>query len=274
MELRGEITKEMTEHINQKIPKVMEEKFLIATSLNLSISLVDICTDSNLQGAIVCLTDAGKKFSFLQFTLFEALACLAWYRRFSPQSSEKEVIVTGKYYLDYATQLLYAIGEDISWFIIFLLNIEEAINTYFKSSDGKKKLKNMRLVSKMGKVGIYLHENMEANEITNIVIRLKNDPNWKKALKYRGDWVHNGPPNIKGLGNEFVRKNKICIDKNGNKVTYIGAQKQKYTIDQWVDITLHATEALTSALSDFIEIAIERKCEIKKFFINPKQEQQ
>lgn len=125
----------------------------------------------------------------------------------------------------------------------------------------------------MGKVGIYLYENMKTNEITNVVLGLKNDPDWKKALKYRGDWVHNKPPSIKGLSSEFVRKNKIKTDKNGNKIMYIGAQKQEYTIDQWLDITLHATEAITSILSNIIETAIIRKSEMRNLFIDPKKDQ-
>lgn len=271
IKIRGDISDELMRQIDQRIPKIDMERFFLATTPDWGITLLDFCSDSNFHGTIECLSDAEKRFSFLQYTLFEAFACLAWYRNNLSESNEKEKTIIGKYYLDYANQLLYATGEDISWFIIFYLNIEESLGVYFKSEEGKKKLEKKRLISKMGKVGIYLKENFSGNPITEIVVRLKNDINWNKALKYRDEWVHNKPPGIIGMGNEFIRKNKITKDKNGKKVMYLGAHKQEYTIEQWLDITLHATEALASILSELLELVIQKRIEMKNHFIDPQK---
>ena len=94
-------------------------------------------------------------------------------------------------------------------------------------------------------------------KITSIVSNLHKNPDWKKALDYRNTWVHDKPPIISGLGNEFPRKiHRITTDATGAKNLEILGGVPQYSIDQLLHVTSNATQALSTALSEIVEMVL------------------
>jgi len=252
MDIYDYLTDEKIKEIDSKIPNVDSwiKYNVLSTSVN------DLLNGTNISAALVCLDDARNRFSFIRTALFEAQAKMIWFLEISPDApNEFQAVASGKFFLDYVTLLLYTIGEDISFFIThyFSLNIAE----YVKNPDIQAILEKKKISSNAGKVGLYLSKEMKDDKITEITSNLHNDPNWGKALKYRNTWVHDKPPIISGLGNEFPRKiHRTTIDENGMKNLEILGGVPQYSISQLLDITLSATQTLSVTLSKIIEMVL------------------
>lgn len=104
--------------------------------------ITDHLNNTNLIGAIECLDDARKRYSQIQYSLYEAHTNVIWNREFTSQPCEGNAIFTGEYYLSYATLLMYAVAEDLSFFITYFLNIEKDIKVFYDSEEGKRKLES------------------------------------------------------------------------------------------------------------------------------------
>ena len=272
MDWHGNLPKEKIDQIIFKVPNINDERFRLAVDINFSLSITDHLNNTNLIGAIECLDDARKRYSQIQYSLYEALTCVIWNREFAIQPCEENAIFTGEYYLSYATLLMYAAAEDISFFIVHFLNIDVDIKAFFDTEEGKRKLESGNITSNAAKVGIYLFENNNGHPVTNIICKLHNNSDWHKALEYRNTWVHEKPPSIKGAGGEFTRKKNVIVDANGNEVMIIKAPPQKYSIDDLCNIVLNATKALAITLAELAEIVITEKEVLKNTFIQPSED--
>lgn len=252
MDIYDYLTDEKSREINEKIPKINSwiKYNVLGTSVN------DFINGTQTSAALVCLDDARNRFSFIQTALFEAQAKMAWYLEISPNAPDKfQAIASGKFFLDYVTLLLYAIGEDISFFITNYFNIN--ITDYVKRPEIQVLLEKKKISSNAGKVALYLSKEMQNARITNIVTNLHKTPDWKKALDYRNTWVHDKPPIIGGLGNELPRKiHSITTDANGAKNLEILGGVPQYSIDQLLQIAINASQALSVTLSEIVEMVI------------------
>jgi hypothetical protein len=144
---------------------------------------------------------------------------------------------------DYVTLLMYAAQEDISFCIAnyYQINIE----------------KYKRISSNAGKVAFYLSREMKGHKITELVLSLHNNTDWRKCIEYRNKWVHEKPPIIEGLVNEFPRMAYRVSNESGRKnITIIGGTPL-YSIDQFLGIAINAANALSVALSGIAEIIIQ-----------------
>jgi len=273
MDWHGNLPQEKFEQIILRIPSVNDERFRLAVDVNFSLSITDHLNNTNLIGAMECLDDARKRYSQIQYSLYEAHTCVIWNREFTSQPCEENAILTGEYYLSYATLLMYAVAEDLSFFITYFLNIEKDIKVFYDSEEGKRKLEKANITSNAAKVGIFLSKKFKEHPLTNAIVKLHNNPDWIKALEYRNTWVHDKPPSIKGGGVEFTRDKKFTVDANGNEVTFLTAPQQKYSIDDLLDIGLKASEALAGTLAELAEIVINEKEALKNTFIQPNKDQ-
>jgi len=275
MDWHGNLPKEEVGKIILRIPNINNERFRLAIDINLFLINTDHLNNTNLIGAIECLDDARKRYSQIQYSLYEALTCVIWNREFALQPCEKNAIFTGEYYLIYATLLMYAAAEDISAFIIHFMNINTDIKAFFESKKGKRKLEKEDVTSNAAKIGIYLFEKNRGHPITKIILKLHKNSDWQKALEYRNTWVHEKPPTIKGSGVEFTREKNVTVDANGNKFITIKAPLQKYSINDLCDIGLNVTEALAITLAELAEIIINEKEVLQNnTFIQPSKDQQ
>ena len=243
---------EKIKEIESTIPKLNSwiNYNVLGTSIN------DLLNGTNTSAALVCLEDARNRFSFIQTALFEAQAKIAWYLEISPNAPDEfQATASGKFFLDYVTLLLYAIGEDISFFIIHYFNLN--ITDYVKRPEIQAILDKKKISSNAGKVALYLSREMKNAKITGIISNLHKNPDWKKAIDYRNTWVHDKPPIISGLGNEFPRKIlRISTDETGKKNLEILSGVPKYSIDQLLHVASNATQALSTALFEIVGMVL------------------
>ena len=253
MDIYDYLPSKKIEEIDSKIPKINSwiKYNVLSTSVN------DLLNGTNTSAALVCLDDARNRFSFIQTALFEAQAKIAWYLEISPNAPDEfQATASGKFFLDYVTLLLYAIGEDISFFITHYFNVN--ITEYVKRPEIHSTLEKKKVSSNAGKVALYLSKELKDARITNIVSNLHKNPDWKKALDYRNTWVHDKPPIISGLGNEFPRTiHRISTDETtGIKNLEILGGVSQYSINQLLQVVSNAAEALSIALLEIVEMVL------------------
>jgi hypothetical protein len=252
MDIYDFLADERIDEINSNIPDI--NKWIKRDVLGTSVR--DLLNDTKISDALGCLDDARNRFSFIRTALFEAQAKMIWFLEISPDApDESQAIANGKFFLDYVTLLLYAISEDISFFISYYFNLN--ITEYVKKPEIQKILGKENISSNASKVALYLRREMKSNKITELVSNLHNDPNWDKALKYRNEWVHKKPPIISGLGDKFPRKmHRITTNQNGTRDLIVLAGVPQYSIDELLSVTLNATQVLANTLSEIIEMVV------------------
>lgn len=258
--MRGSIPDDKRDQIDQTIPS-LDPRLFLATVPGLITGMHDLFNEAKLGVAIECLNDARKRFFFVQTALFEAQACLVWYRELTPDAPlEGQAIMGCKFYLDYVTLLLYATAEDLSFFIFYFLGLEESLTTFLDEPATKQQLTRKKISSNAGKVGLFLAKRMLDHPITHIILKLHRDQAWKIALDYRNTWVHDKPPIVSGLGIEFSRDKHLVIGDDGKRRLYIGGGTHpKFVIDDLLTTVLNATQALADTFSHITRIVIEER---------------
>jgi hypothetical protein len=123
MDWHGNLSKEKIDQIILSIPNIDDERFRLAVNIDFGLIIINQIKSTNLIGAIECLDDARKRYSKIQYSLYEAFTCIFWNREQALQPSEENAILTGEYYLSYATLLMYAVAEDILFFTNLTSNL-------------------------------------------------------------------------------------------------------------------------------------------------------
>ncbi|MCB0197066.1 MAG: hypothetical protein KDJ65_34275 [Anaerolineae bacterium] len=260
--MRGQLSEERLEEINDKLP-VLDRRLHLATFQGPGVDINDLINEENIGVAIVCLSDAGHRFAATRLALHEAYACLIWYREDSPNAPrEMTSVFLSKFYVDYATLFLYAIGEDIAAFIISFLGIESVIIDYLERPEVKQELSDKKISSNAGKVGLFMRDEYPGDEITQVILELHRNEHWRKSLKYRNIWVHEKPPIIEGLGIQYNRQSRV----NGNLITFGGGSDPEYAIDELLESVLQASYATANSLSRLTDILIEKRQDLGEIF--------
>lgn len=196
--------------------------------------------------AAVCLQDATSSLAEARYALLEALAHLVWYRDKSDPPNEDLALYFGKFYADDIALRLYASAEHLANAIINILDIKSKIADFKKSS-------KLGVSSQQAIVGKYLTKNLPTHEITKAVHSLRDSQNWKKTRDYRHNWVHNKPPIIRGLGVNYLRRNRLIVTANTMGVTFGSGEEAAYTVDELLGFMKPSTYLLTDATSKVVE---------------------
>lgn len=265
--MRGSIPDEKCGQIDKTIPSI-DSRLFLATVPGMIIGMHDLLNEAKLGVAIECLNDAQKRFFLVQSALFEAQACLIWYREVVPSAPlDFQAVMACKFYLDYVTLLLYATAEDISFFILYFLDLEESLRAFLEELTTKRQITKKRIFSNAGKVGFFLANRKSDHPLTSTIMQLHRNRDWKMALDYRNTWVHDKPPIVAGLGIEFSRHKHLVIGDDGRKWLAIGGGTDpQFTIEQLLATVLSATQALADALSQITTIVIEEREGIGEVF--------
>ncbi len=265
--MRGALSDVKRDQIISMLPSV-SESLRIATQISPGVDLHDLIENTNLGIALVCLGDAYDRFIQVRMALFEAQACLSWYRHESQQAPQEfEAALTSRFYLDHVGLLLYAIGEDISAFIVHFLCSGSDLQTYLQDPRNQKILESKSISSNSAKTGLYINEKFPEHEITNIIRELHSNRAWGESINYRNTWVHDQPPIIAELGMRYARESRIQ-EVNGERLSieFGGGSEPEYTIDELLAIMVEATRALTVALTGLLEMVIRERQEMGEKF--------
>lgn len=254
--MRGELPKEKLEEIESKLP-VVDSRSLLIYSQSLGVAIHDIKAKGNLGEALVCFEDAIARFKQVRMALHETYAGLIWYRELTPNApNEITAVFVSKFYLDYAALILYAIGEDVAAFVTSFLNIEKQVKKFW--SDEKRQ--NKSVSSNAAKVGLYLDKNLPDHPLTQHILELRNNDDWRKALKYRNTWVHEKPPIIKDLGITYSRRSRRTKKVGGKvEISLGGGSLPDHSIDELLVIVHSATHTLSKVLSKITELILQER---------------
>jgi hypothetical protein len=96
-----------------------------------------------------------------------------------------------------------------------------------------EKYRNQR-VSQQSILGHYLASEQAANPITKAVLALAESREWKKSMSYRGNWVHEQPPTVSGLGPVYKRRRRWIQSEDGKsfKLGIGSGDDAEYSIDE------------------------------------------
>jgi hypothetical protein len=258
--MRGLLTDEKREQVDKTIPAI-DDRISLAILQTFVTGMHDFVNEAKLGVALACLSDARGRFTQVQLALFEAQACLLWYRELSPNAPLNFQAVSGcKFYLDYVTLLLYATAEDLSYFIVYFLDLESTLAEFLEDPAIARAVAKKKLSSNAGKVGFFLNKRMPDHPITTAIMRLHKNPSWRTAIDYRNTWVHDKPPIIAGLGIEFARQKHLIIGNDGKQCLAIGGGTEPwFTIDELLATVLEAAKVLAGTISRIAEIVIEER---------------
>ena len=266
MVMRERLSEASSEAINNMLPDLPDD-WQDVTFLELSPFLFsDLDSEETSHISLVCLADAFGRSRSALFCVFESYASVKWYRdeKEDIEQASREVFAVhfGKFFAEYNFLFLYAIGEDIAEFILKFLTKTAEFETWKKNPANKMILNSKRVSSNAANVGIFMGSKFPRHEITEIILKLRDNDAWKTAMKYRNTWVHDKPPIVDGLGIQYNRKSRIFND-GGAKGFGLGVwSKHDYSVDEVIKISHDATVACVEALSDLLGIVSRKKIEL------------
>lgn len=180
--------------------------------------------ESNVPVAAICLQDTLNSLLQVRIGLNECFQHKIWYREKCTPPNEELAIIYMRFYIDGIVSQLYAAGEHLANAIICMLEITER---------ELEKYRNQR-VSQQSILGHYLASEQAANPITKAVLALAESREWKKSMSYRGNWVHEQPPTVSGLGPVYKRRRRWIQSEDGKSFKFgIGSgDDAEYSIDE------------------------------------------
>lgn len=249
--MRGQLPNERILEISNILPKLDSKLYRVTyPGTGLGMQIHDFINNSKVGISLVGLDDARSRLQQVINSLHESYACRIWHKEYSDKEHrEIASIATCKYYVDYAALLLYAVAEDIAFFITHFLNIEDELTEYIKDSKNAGKLKRRGVSSNAATIGIFLSDKYEKHAITKAILELAQNKYWKETINYRNTWVHDKPPIVDGLGIQYNRQDLRVKLEDGTERMYIGSgSPSQYNID---DLQRIVTEATTSVANLF-----------------------
>jgi hypothetical protein len=203
--------------------------------------------------AAVCLNDTLHMLADVRYALLEAHSHGIWYRRKGGINNERTATWMERFYTEDAAFRLYAAGEHLAAAITCMMELTEAdLRAYRKNR-----------VSKQAVVGQYLLKERPNLALTKTVVKLANASEWKSAMDYRANLVHEQPPTIHGLGIVYKRETRWADD---DKTLLIcgGGDKPDFKTDEVIKFMTTALELLietfTVSLADYEEKLREAGC--------------
>jgi len=185
--------------------------------------------------AAVCLNDTLHMLADLRYGVLEAHYHGIWYRRKGGIDNERTAVWMERFYTDDAAFRLYAAAEHLAEAITGMMELSEAdLGAYRKNR-----------TSRQAVVGQYLVHEQSNHALGQAVATLAKALDWKTAMDYRADLVHEQPPTIHGLGIVYKRKTRWRIASDGKTEVLIGgSDAPDFRTDEIIKSMTRALELL------------------------------
>ncbi len=164
---------------------------------------------SEVPVAAVCFQDATRVLCECRTALYECYTHGIYYRQYKSPPQESTATSMEQFFLSDLALRLYPAGEHLASAIIFALEITEADLARYKNGRA-----SIQLV-----VGNYLINEQPKSLVTQAIRKLAASREWKLAMKYRGEYVHDQPPSVEGLGIWYKRQPRWTRDPSAKKMT-------------------------------------------------------
>lgn len=266
MVMRGRLSEASSEAINDMLPDLPDDWQDVTFLESSPFLFSDLDSEETTHISLVCLADAFERSRSALFCLFESHACVKWYRDEKDDIAEpsREVLAVhfGKFFAEYNFLFLYAIGEDIAEFILNYLTKTSEFEAWKKNPANKTIHRSKGVSSSAANVGVFMASKFPNHEITEIILKLRDNTAWQSAMKYRNTWVHDKPPMVDGLGIQYNRKSRIFREKTATGFGLGIWSKHDYFVDEVIQISHGATVACVGVLSDLLGIVRKKKIEL------------
>lgn len=190
--------------------------------------------ESTVPIAVVCIDDCLAMLGATRYALDRYCAVGTEHRS---QGDEMGAVFFEKYYLDDVALRLYSAAEHLANAILALV---ESTNDDLVGIGGSSQWERVRK---------YMNREHAALQITRAITELRQSRAWRFTMGYRGNWVHNQPPNVAGLGVRYERKKRWQGSSDGTtRRLMIGrGDAPKHTIGDVAD-------AFIQAFADFLPV--------------------
>jgi hypothetical protein len=214
---------ETIERITKELPE-LERLGMAVMKLSPDFISIKYPAESNIPVAAVCLQDTLNSLLQVRIGLNECIQHKIWYREKCNPPNEELAVIFMRFYIDGIVSQLYAAGEHLANAIICMLELTES---------GLEKYRNNR-VSQQSILGHYLANEQATNPVTKAVLSLAKSKEWGKSMSYRGNWVHEQPPTVSGLGPVYKRGRRWVQseDKKSFKLGIGSGDEAEYSIDE------------------------------------------
>lgn len=205
--------------------------------------------ESYIPVAAVCLQDTLNVLLQIRIGLNECFQHKIWYQEKCNPPNEELTIIYVRFYIDGIVSRLYAAAEHLANAIICILDL----------SDDQLEEYRYDRVSQQSIVGHYLANEQSDHPITKAVLMLVSSNNWKNAIAYRNNLIHEQPPTISGLGTVYKRHRRWVRSEEG---TYInlglgGGDDAEYSIDELLEFVKSAVFLFVDLFEKVVDFYIE-----------------
>ena len=177
--------------------------------------------ESDVPVAAACLYDGFHVLNEARHALHEVFAHRIWYREKSETPNEEAAIVFCRFYVTDVAFRLYTAAEHLANAIIFMLEItDHQLEKYRECRTSQQSI-----------VGNFLVKEKPHHPVTAAVRSLAESQDWKDAMNYRNNWVHEQPPTVQGLGITYRRTRRWRPTDEGYQLGIGGGDEPEYSID-------------------------------------------
>ncbi len=153
--------------------------------------------------------------------------------------NEMAAIYYERYYVDDAALRLYSAGEHVANALIFMLGVtQKQLRPYRKNR-----------TSQQGAVGRFLADRRRDLPLSRSIGQLARSPDWRAAMTYRNEWVHEQPPTVQGLGIVYHRRRRWRSGADRSLYLGIGGgDSPKYTTTKLIQTVRGALDGILRVL--------------------------
>ena len=223
---------ETIERITKELPD-LESLGMAVMSLSPDFISIKFSAESNIPVAAVCFQDTLNALLQVRIGLNECIQHKIWFKEKCTPPNEELAVIFMRFYIDGIVSQLYAAAEHLANGIICMLELtDKQLEPY----------RNQR-VSQQSVLGHFLAKEQSDKPITKVVLALATSNEWKKSMSYRGNWVHEQPPTVSGLGPVYKRRKRWIQsdDRRSFTLGLGGGDEAEYSIDEILEFAQPAT---------------------------------
>lgn len=251
------IPEEERERLEKKIP-VLIDQLDDLPSYSFYNDVYDLVYESNLKQAYSCLSDAYNRINYSIFSFNEASLFSEWLNENDNVPHAKlKAVNSARFYLDYIPLLLYAAQEDISIFLLHILNLKNEFQSWKsnKSFNGKCNAE---------RVGRFIVEDDKNTLISRYLIKMLKNNEWSELIKYRNKWVHDTYQNYDDSRIQINRKSNVRNVDGMKSISFGGGDIPDVTMDKMLKTCKVSLELIFGLVNLCIEMYKTENARIDK----------
>jgi len=213
---------------------------------------------SRLPHGVVCLLDADVMLWEAQYALSQAIDHFRSDSGAPTRGRDASLLLVNYYAMDVALRL-YAAAEHVANAITVFMSLDEAKVRAFAKAQREEK----GFVSDQAVIGSLLRAEHKGHPVATTLGDLLRNADWKRAIRYRNEWVHDQGPLLQVMGVVWRRGNRWKSVKGVHQSGIGGGDKRKIDTDELLFVMKGALAAFTTAMDAIVDWVYVRLGELK-----------